>query len=521
MNDAHEDNTSLEINAINRDTAEGRVALENTVTDAVASATQVAGEEEKDERKEETALVETIKKDEVEAPAAPSEPESQLATNPIPTQPNFDEIVDNKEDYITSEPVLAPEPAPPIQPQVDNSIDETMQKEEHSTESNETGENDLTTGRKEEAVDVIVTETHGNDEVIKLEGNTESTEVIGNEKSQPPNNSTAPKKKRVRRVGKTPTRKIAKLNEGSTPMNFGTHVPVEGTTVADANGNSVATAAAVEGLKSAENDMTIAVTMDTLESDIPNQTQRVLSKHDEKWNAMFVKLLEFKEKNKNTLVPQCYTDDQRLGRWVHYQRVEYWIFQQTETAKITEERIGRLDAIDFEWDPQKAQWDKMFEKLKEYKKENNHCRVPKGYEKDWELANWVRNQRLEQANLSKLGKKSRMTPERFKLLDDLGFKWSIATPARANRNSEKKKDKIEEQKKASKIKLEEVSVDKSESMMAVEGQVPTAASNGTFADTLPAVANEPVATETIAQSTIPENPEEKVCIDVSAEHVEV
>lgn len=114
-----------------------------------------------------------------------------------------------------------------------------------------------------------------------------------------------------------------------------------------------------------------------------------------------------------------------------------------------------------------------------------------------------------------------MTPERFKLLDDLGFKWSIATPARANRNSEKKKDKIEEQKKASKIKLEEVSVDKSESMMAVEGQVPTAASNGTFADTLPAVANEPVATETIAQSTIPENPEEKVCIDVSAEHVEV
>lgn len=478
---------------------------------------------------EDNALVEMIKKDEeVEAPpAAPFELESKLATHPILAQANFDEIMDNKEDYTTSQPVLAPEPSPPIQPQVDGDTDETMQKEEHFT-----GENDPTIERKEEAVDVIVTETYGNDEDMKLEGNNESTEVIGNEKSLLPNASTVPKKKRVRRVGKTPTRKMAKLNEGSTPMSVDTHVLVEGTTIADANGISAAAAAAAastEGIKStepAENDIIIGATLDTL-GDIPNQSQRVLSKHDEKWNAMFVKLLEFKEKNKNTLVPQCYTDDQRLGRWVHYQRVEYWIFQQTETAKITEERIGRLDAIDFEWDPQKAQWDKIFEKLKEYKKENNHCRVPKGYEKDWELANWVRNQRLEQANLSKLGKKSRMTPERFKLLDDLGFKWSIATPARANRNSEKKKSKVEEQNKASKMKLEEVPVDNSESMMAVEGQVPTC-SNDTFADTflptLPTVANEAIATETIAQSAISENPEENVCIDVSAvsaEHVAV
>ena len=89
----------------------------------------------------------------------------------------------------------------------------------------------------------------------------------------------------------------------------------------------------------------------------------------------------------------------------------------------------------------------------QFKKEFSHCRVPKGYDKDWELANWVRNQRLEQANLSKEGKKSRMTPERFKLLDDLGFKWSSPTPARARRNRQgpKKADgsNSEEQKVAS------------------------------------------------------------------------
>lgn len=62
----------------------------------------------------------------------------------------------------------------------------------------------------------------------------------------------------------------------------------------------------------------------------------------------------------------CY----RLGRWVHYQRVEYWIFQEKGTAKITEERIARLDQIGFEWDPQKAQWEKMFAKLKEVSQTN-------------------------------------------------------------------------------------------------------------------------------------------------------
>ena len=62
----------------------------------------------------------------------------------------------------------------------------------------------------------------------------------------------------------------------------------------------------------------------------------------------------------------------------------------------------------------------------------------------------MRNQRLEQANLSKEGKKSRMTPERFKLLNDLGFKWSSPTPARARRNRQvtKKEQKADDSKKS-------------------------------------------------------------------------
>ena len=120
-----------------------------------------------------------------------------------------------------------------------------------------------------------------------------------------------------------------------------------------------------------------------------------------------------------------------------------------------------------------------------------------------------------------------MTPERFKLLDDMGFKWSVATPARANRNSGRKKSgKVGDEQKedSTPINSEEVTADEKsagESTM-VEGQVPTE----TFVDSLNAVANEVVVAidETIAQGIVPEeNPDEKVSISAAemAVHVEV
>ena len=48
---------------------------------------------------------------------------------------------------------------------------------------------------------------------------------------------------------------------------------------------------------------------------------------------MFVKLEQFRNQHNTTLVPQCYDQDPRLGRWVHYQRVEYWIYQQSGTLR--------------------------------------------------------------------------------------------------------------------------------------------------------------------------------------------
>ena len=122
-------------------------------------------------------------------------------------------------------------------------------------------------------------------------------------------NPTKETKKRVRRVGRTPTRKIPKLEEKATPS--------LDTGVSDENNAHVAAAvdaatAAIGAAPVPETAGTIAIaSSSTIAVGPPQTSQGVLSKHDEKWHAMFQKLLEYKERNKHTLVPQCYAEDPR------------------------------------------------------------------------------------------------------------------------------------------------------------------------------------------------------------------
>jgi predicted metal-dependent RNase len=148
-----------------------------------------------------------------------------------------------------------------------------------------------------------------------------------------------------------------------------------------------------------------------------------MSKHDIKWNDMFNRLVQYKAEHGNCLVPQNYQADGRLGRWVHYQRVEFWMLKQRGSGKITQSRVDKLDSIGFEWDPQKSKWNSMFFRLVDFKSEHGHCMVPKGHKEDTELANWVRNQRLEHQNLEK-NRKGRMTIERKERLESIGFQWN-------------------------------------------------------------------------------------------------
>lgn len=69
-------------------------------------------------------------------------------------------------------------------------------------------------------------------------------------------------------------------------------------------------------------------------------------------------------------------------------------------------------------------WKCQFAKLSEYKRIHGDCTVPARFSEDPKLGHWVMTQR-RQFNLMKKGKPSSMTVERMKLLNDIGFSWSI------------------------------------------------------------------------------------------------
>ena len=137
-------------------------------------------------------------------------------------------------------------------------------------------------------------------------------EPMAVDKVEPSDDTTTPAKetkKRVRRVGRTPTRKIPKLEE-----KIATPLAGIGDNNSNADSAQVAVAAAVVDAAAAAigavSETAGAVSMESTVAQ-PPANQGVVSKHDEKWHAMFQKLIEFKERKKNTLVPQCYTEDPR------------------------------------------------------------------------------------------------------------------------------------------------------------------------------------------------------------------
>ncbi|CAB9507559.1 helicase [Seminavis robusta] len=86
-----------------------------------------------------------------------------------------------------------------------------------------------------------------------------------------------------------------------------------------------------------------------------------------------------------------------------------------------------------------AVWDRLFEKLSQFKSRNGHTKVPKHYSEDMELATWVLEQRKDfkvyimiksDAEREKLfaNENFALTPSRAKKLEELGFEMSNKNP---------------------------------------------------------------------------------------------
>ena len=134
------------------------------------------------------------------------------------------------------------------------------------------------------------------------------------------------------------------------------------------------------------------------------------------WQEKFEELAKYKEEHGHTRVPTNYTKMEGeladLGKWVSLQRMN----KRRGAHVMTEERIAKLDSLDFEWSIFKKTWEDKFDDLVAYKEAHGHTNVPlvKGEGKLSSLGWWVKKQSKKKASL---------TEERISKLEALGFEW--------------------------------------------------------------------------------------------------
>jgi DNA-binding TFAR19-related protein (PDSD5 family) len=133
----------------------------------------------------------------------------------------------------------------------------------------------------------------------------------------------------------------------------------------------------------------------------------------QQWEEGFAALTRFKEREGNCSVKRGHKEDGlNLGVWVTRQR--------GNKDALTPERIGRLEAIDFVWDPLTQQWEDNFAALSRFKQREGHCLVKTTHKENGiALGTWVRDQRT---------KKVALTPVRHQRLEEIGFGWDARLP---------------------------------------------------------------------------------------------
>ena len=113
------------------------------------------------------------------------------------------------------------------------------------------------------------------------------------------------------------------------------------------------------------------------------------------WDARFQELKKYRETHGDCNVPRKHGP---LGNWVYKQRLDYRLLQDGESAHMSDDRIQKLESIDFGWslelfyfkNGKTVQWDARFQELKKYKETHGDCN---DHKRHGSLSNWIRNQR--------------------------------------------------------------------------------------------------------------------------------
>ncbi len=130
------------------------------------------------------------------------------------------------------------------------------------------------------------------------------------------------------------------------------------------------------------------------------------------WDEGYAALEQFRAREGHCLVPVAHIEGTyKLGAWSHRQR-------GSNKATIPVDRVLRLDAIGFEWDPYRTAWDKGFSALEQFRAREGHCLSPVAHiEGTYKLGQWVVVQRQ---------RRDSMPIERRERLEAIEFVWRVA-----------------------------------------------------------------------------------------------
>lgn len=142
-------------------------------------------------------------------------------------------------------------------------------------------------------------------------------------------------------------------------------------------------------------------------------SQDISEERQKLWDRHFGELQKFKKKYGHCRVSSAF-ENQPLARWVAKQR------REKKKGVLPLHREKKLKQIGFSFyediaQLQEKKWKSMYEKLIAFKKRYGTTAVSENY-KDPRLVNWVWFQRKV---------KERMSPERRKLLNKIGFIWRV------------------------------------------------------------------------------------------------
>ena len=128
----------------------------------------------------------------------------------------------------------------------------------------------------------------------------------------------------------------------------------------------------------------------------------------ESWEKAYEALLEFTKREGHCRVPpRLTTNGIKIGNWVRTQR--------SNKQRLSAEQVSLLDSVGISWDPYAEQWEKAYELLKKFVLREGHCRVVRTFKTNgFKLGVWVFQQRQ---------RKGRLTPDKIRKLDSLGFSW--------------------------------------------------------------------------------------------------